>query len=372
VWFDVPEECRDELSETGNPWLLLIVPLAMSSGEDITLPFPVDSNLLENVQGMMRFWHSSYSDLKPARINTVQGSGHRRSMNRRGIYFSGGIDSTFSLLRHDKSLTGCGSGTVDDLIFVAGLDVPISDRAEVELTQKHLGRVAAAHDKNLIRIDTNLKQLDTPYRGNWLLFYGCALGAAGHLLDGRFGELIISAGHCYGERPLTGSHPITDPLLSSRQLRFVHDGASFTRVEKTEQIALAGDPLQSVRVCWESKRHDNCSRCGKCLLTMATLDLAGYRNRAECFDWSAYRIDDLRSLFLADDTQVIFFREVVEDARKRGRTDVEEVVTSALRTSLRARKIIGRVRRIPVIWRLESHIRRLLLPHIQSIRPTNR
>src|SRR3546814_21192122 len=57
-------------------------------------------------------------------------------------------------------------------------------------------------------------------------------------------------------------------LLSSRHLRFVHDGASFGRVEKTTAIAAAGDPLKLLRVCGESKRHDNCSRCSKCLRTM--------------------------------------------------------------------------------------------------------
>jgi hypothetical protein len=364
IWFDVPAECGCDLPETGDPWLVLMLPLAMSSGEDISLPSPIDPHLLENIQGMMRFWHAAYPKLTPVRIDAPVCTAHRRSGNRHGIYFSGGIDSTFSLSRHDKLATGCGSDIVDDLIFIAGLDIPISNTDEIEMAQERLSRIAAAHDKHLLRIGTNLRTPGTPYVTNWPLFYGCALGAIGHLLAGRFGEIIISSGLCYGDRPITGSHPITDPLLNSRQLRFVHDGASFTRVEKTQQIAAVTDLLGSVRVCWESKRHDNCSRCQKCLLTMVTLDLAGFRDRADCFDWSDYSVDKLRSMFVDSEIQAIFFHELLAEARKCGRTDIAGVVADILEASNRVRTITARIRRVPLLWRYDYQISHFLLHRI--------
>lgn len=361
IWFDVPTECGVELSERGDPWLILMLPIAMSSGEDILLPSPVDRRLLENIQGMMRFWHTSYPELKPVHVDAPGCAEQPRSGGRRGIFFSGGIDSTFSLLRHDRLAIGCGSGIVDDLIFIAGLDIPIAHTDEVEMAQERLERVAAAHSKHLLRIGTNLRTLDTPYNANWPLFYGCALGTVGHLLAGRFGEIIISAGLCYGDRPITGSHPITDTLLSSRQLRFVHDGASFTRVEKTQQIAALPGLLESVRVCWESKRHDNCSRCQKCLLTMVTLDLAGFRERADCFDWTGYSVDSLRSVFVDSEIQSIFFHELLEGARRHGRTDIADVVAEILEASSRIRTITANVRRVPLLWRYDYQISHFLM-----------
>ncbi len=361
IWFDVPGECSAELPETGDPWLILMLPLAMTSGEDILLPSPVDPHLLENIQGMMRFWHAAHPELMPVHIEAPLCTSHRRPGNKRGIYFSGGIDSTFSLSRHDKVATGCGSGIVDDLIFIAGLDIPISSTDEIEMAQGRLSRIAEAHGKHLLRIGTNLRTLDTPYNTNWILFYGCALGAIGHLLAGRFGEIIISAGLCYGDRPVTGSHPITDPLLNSRQLRFVHDGASFTRVEKTQQVAAVPDLLRSVRVCWESKRHDNCSRCQKCLLTMVTLDLAGVRDQADCFDWQDYSVDKLRSMFVDSEIQAIFFHELLAESRRRGRTDIADVVANILEASSRVRTITARIRRVPLLWRYDYQISHFLL-----------
>lgn len=338
-----------------------MLPFAVSSGEDIVLSLPVDPRLLENVRGLMRFWHAARPDLRPVHVDAPADTSSREPGHRLGMFFSGGIDSTFTLLRHDHVASGCGSGIVDDLIFVAGLDVPISNPAEVQLAEERLGRVAAAHGKNLIRIDTNLKQLDTPFLTDWLLFYGCALGAVGHLLPGRFAEIIISAGLCYGDGPITGSHPIAVPLLGSRQLRFVLDGASITRLEKTQQVAAAGDPLKSVRVCWESARHDNCSRCHKCLLTMVTLDLAGLRGKAECFDWSSYQVHDLRAFYLETDANVIFFREVLADAERRGRSDVVEVLSELLNSSRKTRTIVERIRKLPVLWRFDYQVKSALL-----------
>lgn len=360
VWFDVPEAYEAAISRTGNPWLVLMTPLALHGGEDITLPFPVDPLLLENVQAMMRFWARHFPELRPARVEAPVLQGAPAEGRKSALFFSGGVDSTFSLLRHDREAAGCGSGPVDDLVFVAGFDIPVGDTAEVELAKSYLGRVAGDHGKNLVALATNLRELDSPYLTRWILSYGCALGTVGHLLEGRYRELVISAAHGYADSPVTGSHPITDPLLSSRSLRFVHDGAAFGRLEKTQWIAAAGNALAALRVCWEGRRHDNCSRCRKCLLTMVALDLAGFRNRAPAFDWSAYSVDELGRQYVDTDVQVSFFREIQGDAERRGRQDVAEAAARALRCSLTARRIVDWIRRIPVLWRFDYQAERAL------------
>lgn len=360
-WFDVPAQYEAEISETGNPWLVLLTPLAVHSGEDIVLPYPVDPHLLENMQAMMRFWANRYPGLRPAHVKAPTLNGASRGGEKAGLFFSGGVDSTFSLLRHGKEAAGSGSQKVDDLIFVAGFDIPVDDTTEIELVKAYLGRVASARDKTFLPFATNLRQLDTPYATNWILSYGCALGTVAHLLEARYREVIISAAHTYPDSPVTGSHPITDPLLSSRNLRFVHDGAAFNRVEKTQQIAAAEGALDMLRVCWEAKRHDNCSHCRKCLLTMVTLDLAGFRDRASSFDWSAYSLDDLRHQFLDTDVQMTFFREVLADAQRRGRADIEDAVAHAIGCSLTTRRFIDWIRRIPVLWRFDYQIQQFLL-----------
>ncbi|MGB4766450.1 MAG: hypothetical protein WBH09_06025, partial [Rugosibacter sp.] len=53
LWVDVPEAYSENLSSSGNPWLLAMLPWAASLGEDIELSLPVDALLLENVQGIL-------------------------------------------------------------------------------------------------------------------------------------------------------------------------------------------------------------------------------------------------------------------------------------------------------------------------------
>ncbi|GIK99968.1 MAG: hypothetical protein BroJett029_41770 [Alphaproteobacteria bacterium] len=361
IWFDIPARYGDAISRAGNPWLVLMLPPAMAAGEDIALPLPVDPHLAENLRGRMHFWHAAFPELRPAGIDAPLLEDAAQPGARRAMFFSGGVDSTFTLLRHDRSAAGCGGGPVDDLLFVAGFGIPLADRAETELAGRHLARVAAAHGKELVQVFANLRGLDTAYRRNWLLFYGCALGALGHLLDRRYGEIVISAGLGYADRPVTGSHPVTDPLLGSRRLRFVQDGSSFTRLEKTRAIAEAGAPLAALRVCWEGRRHDNCSRCRKCLLTMATLDLLGFRGRAPSFDWSGYDPVALARVFVHSEVQDIFFGEVLAEAGRRGRADIAAPVAAALRRSRRARAVLARTSRLPFLWRFEHQIGRAFL-----------
>jgi hypothetical protein len=361
VWFEFPNECRDGVTESGNAWLVLMLPMALTTGENIELSLPVDPHLLENARGMMRFWHNRFPEFHPVEIHAPSAAGTAGPGARRALFFSGGIDSTFSLLRHDKTLAGCATGTVDDLIFIAGLDIRISDSREVDLAKQHLEQVATAHGKTLIAVDTNLRELDSAYNNNWLLFYGCALGTVGHLLDRRYREVICASEQSYANLNVTGSHPVSDSLLASRHLRFVHDGASFTRVEKTLAVGEAGAPLKLLRVCWESRRHDNCSRCSKCLRTMVTLDIAGYRDQARCFDWSDYRVDKLGGIFLYNRGQTLFFEEILAEAQRRGRQDVVDVVSRIIRLSVRTRAITDWVRHAPLLWRWEYHVRELLL-----------
>ncbi|MDP2811894.1 MAG: hypothetical protein Q8O34_17280, partial [Rhodocyclaceae bacterium] len=40
LWVDVPEAYAEALSDTGNPWLVAMLPMAASRGEAIQLPLP--------------------------------------------------------------------------------------------------------------------------------------------------------------------------------------------------------------------------------------------------------------------------------------------------------------------------------------------
>lgn len=371
-WFEVPDSYRNYVSESGNPWVVMMLPLAMAYGEAIEVPFPVDVHLVDNLLGLMQVWHAWYPGLSRVEIRAPRMEGGVRSARKRGLFFSGGIDSFFSLLRHYDGATGDAEGPVDDLINVGGFDVPITSAEELDTAQQVLDGVARQFDKRHVRVFTNLRTLETPYSLNWIGSHGCALAVVGHLLERAYGELIVASTHDYGHLERIGSHPMTDRLLGSRSMRVVHDGASFTRVQKTALVGRSDIALDSVRVCWESQKYSNCSRCRKCLITMVTLDLLGYKERAQTFDWSSYDVQGLRRLPLTSDSQAILFQGIVEEAQLLGRADIVEALNECLGNNRRQGRIEGTyrrrrqrieavVRRLPYLWRYEGQILKLLL-----------
>src|SRR3546814_6758271 len=108
VWVGVPETCRDSIAQSGDAWVTLMFPIAMAAGDDSSIAAPVDSLLLENLRGLMAVWHYWFPALREAGIEAPSAPPQPRVATRRGMFFSGGVYSFFTLLRHDKSATGGG------------------------------------------------------------------------------------------------------------------------------------------------------------------------------------------------------------------------------------------------------------------------
>ena len=75
-WFDVPESHADRLSRSGNPWLVMMLPMAMASGQAIEMPCPVDPHLVDNLNGLMQIWHAWSPRIDAGRDS---GAAHERS-----------------------------------------------------------------------------------------------------------------------------------------------------------------------------------------------------------------------------------------------------------------------------------------------------
>jgi hypothetical protein len=117
----------------------------------------------------------------------------------------------------------------------------------------------------------------------------------------------------------------------------VHDGASFTRIERTALVAQFEEALNVLHVCWQDHSLGNCSHCEKCLRTMAALDLLGAKDRARTFDWTLYSMNRLSRVSLS---WPYFFREIAEAAEKLGRNDVASAARASLSYSKRKRALL--------------------------------
>ena len=79
---------------------------------------------------------------------------------------------------------------------------------------------------------------------------------------------------------------MTDSYYSSRTMHIEQYGAEKRREEKFPLIAYHPLLRKHLRVCWENRSPSgNCSRCGKCLMTMVTLAKEGVLDQfSEVFD----------------------------------------------------------------------------------------
>lgn len=191
--------------------------------------------------------------------------------------FSGGVDSLHALIQYREEIT--------DLVFVHGWDIPLENqplRDEVA----SINRETAAHfGKNLIEIETNVREMLDPYVNWGLLGHGAALAAAAHLLPSSINRIRIPSSATRGPYIVPwGSHPDLDPLWSTESMEFVHGGAEVTRPEKLALISRHPFALQRLRVCWKNPDGAyNCGRCEKCLRTMISLIALGVLDRCPTF-----------------------------------------------------------------------------------------
>jgi hypothetical protein len=193
-----------------------------------------------------------------------------------GCFFSGGVDSFYSILKHAQEITA--------LIFVHGFDVRLSDTLLRSTVSTALRAAAAELKKPLIEIETDLREFSDSFL-NWELFHGAAFARVVLLLSGQFKKVYLPATYTYANLFPWGSHPLLDPLWSTERTAIIHDGCEASRVYKIACVAKNQTALRYLRVCWENREGKyNCGRCEKCLRTMISLQAAGVLDKCPTFD----------------------------------------------------------------------------------------
>lgn len=342
-WIEFPSLYHDEIATDGNSWLILMSAMAAINGEDVTVRFPVDPYLLENIKALRREWHAWNKRWKITQFDCPDLVPLQRAGQRTGMYFSGGVDSFYSLLRNDKEPNneGDATGCITDLITVWGFEISLAKAGEFARLEKHIKCVADQFNKNHLTAITNIRSFNDKFSRLWIpVGHAGTLGFIAYALQGRFREIVIASTMPYGTLKPYGSHSLTENLLSSKALRIVHDGAIADRTQKVRRVALSDEALKVLHVCLRkdegedgTSRHLNCSGCEKCVLTMAALDLAGQKGKGISFDWSNYSIESLGRQLIKRAPHLPFWRELSAMARAQSREDIADAITRAIRKS---------------------------------------
>jgi hypothetical protein len=337
-WFDVPRAHEAELSISGNPWVACLLPLVAHTGESLRVPLPVDRPLLSNAERIMRIWRSWYPQLTVASIETdaiecVPEARHPRV----GAFFSGGVDSFFTVVRSRDVAPPAERARIDDLITVWGFDIPL-DRGDAftRLRDRHQG-IARELGKQFIDVATNLRSTRWSTAQWSALAHGAGLASVALSLERRFHSVYVAGSGSYRTSRPWGSHAVTDPLFSSCGTAIVFDAAAYLRTEKIEHLARCPTVLRALRVCYELASDENCGICNKCQRTMVTLDLCGALDRSAPFPT---RRIDLQRFGRMDCSDFADFREL-QDIRalavETHRADVVEAVDRSVARTRRRR-----------------------------------
>lgn len=317
---------RGPLAAGADPFLPALLLPAMQAGEPLRIAGAVSPRLLAGaarIQDIFHVWNRRYRKVPVAAApETPQATGPAgRGV---GCFFSGGVDSFYSLLEHADEITA--------LVTVYGFDIPLAAGALRAQVATAVRAVARALGVALVEVETDLCAMAGAERVRWRLYQGGALASVALLLAPLFSRVIVPASHSYAQLFPWGTHPLVDPLWSTEEVELVHDGCEATRNEKVARVAGSPVALRWLRVCYENRDGAyNCGACEKCLRTMVALRAVGALDRCATFD----RPLDLAAVARMD-VEDVSARGFAEDnlrfVEARGG---DPALTAALRASLR-------------------------------------
>lgn len=265
-----------------QPGLEVALPLAilpaMRRGEPIHVEGAISETFLDGVKQVMEYYVSSFDGFTVVPISADAYYKAEPSVSsRKASFFSGGVDSFFSLLKGRDELT--------DIITIRGFDMSLKDQARWEKTRASAQAVADELNIKLHEVECNFGSIIKAY-GKWLEHgHGIALASVARSLAGLFGEVRIPSSDSIEDQVPWGSSIFSDPKYSDERLEVVHDACAANRVDKT--VYLGNEPLalKYLRVCPGSKHDElyNCCRCEKCLRTMVSLYAIGVLDSVSAF-----------------------------------------------------------------------------------------
>lgn len=321
VWYRISP---GPVAEGADAWLAAALVPAMKHGGPLRIDGVVSSKLLDAVPTIQEIFCAWSHDFQRIPIDTgVRPRPPAGSPRGVGCFFSGGVDSFYSFLKHREEITA--------LIFVHGFDIKLARSALRERVSRVITEVAAELGKPLIEVETNLRDFSDRDALWGQDYYGSALASVALLLSPRLRTVYVPASHSYRDLLPRGSHPMLDPLWSTEATQIMHDGCEAGRVEKVARVATCDQAMKALRVCWENRDEAyNCGRCEKCLRTMVSLHVVGAFARCRTFPrpLELWRVARIRT------TDAVVRGYVEENLRAIERAQAHSLLADALRDAL--------------------------------------
>jgi len=321
VWFRVTGAT---VSADSNAFLAATLIPAMKGAGALNLSGQVSPGLLSNSSTIQSIIHKWFPEFKKIPVTTggfedsVPPSGERGV----GCFFSAGVDSYYTLLKHQADIT--------HIIYVHGFDIWLHEEAFRFSVLNEIRRVAESFGKPLIFVETNIHEFSDQFTDWGLHYFGSALASVALLLAPQLRTVYVPSSCAYDELFPWGSHPLLDPMWSTESLQIVHDGSEASRTEKVTMIAQSEIALQTLRVCLD--RRDgayNCGHCEKCIRTMINLRLSGIPDDRASFN-RPLDLDAVSNFRFNNEHALVFARDNLRSAMLNGDEELAAALQQAI------------------------------------------
>lgn len=324
------------IATPGDAVLAALLPGALAVREDLWIDGAVSAGALaaarERVLPTLVRFHPGYDAIDVRAAETIGEASLLPPADGAALSFSGGLDSSHSLLRHRERLT--------HLVFAHGLDIGLQWTRVREQVRAQVEATARRFDLELLEVATRIRtrlyreiqdraRARSDQRVRFVLEWslGCLMVAFGQLLSRTAGRVIVAGSWDEQYTRATGSHPDIEPAWSTPHLAVELDGIGTTRMDKALYLA-EHDPelLRGLRICQaRPPRPDNCGRCPKCLRLRMELRVAGIPFELQPFDEPSSDHELRRSFVTVDG---YFWPEILRRAEASG--DREAVRTAEI------------------------------------------
>ena len=173
IWLCYPPEYYEHLSRSADPWIAMFLWPAMKLGQDLHVEAPASSLLLRSTRTLMDIMHCWNASFRPVAVTSCGTAQDRAGGSAVAGFFSGGVDSFYTALKHTSAQTSAES-RITHLISVKGLDVKVGDDALWTRVTDHLRESAAELGCSWTECATNVREVVTDGLIPWSMYYGGA------------------------------------------------------------------------------------------------------------------------------------------------------------------------------------------------------
>ncbi len=248
-------------------WISL--PIAMSKGMDLLVIGKGSLETKNNAERLSDIW-SSWLPEKYAMVS-VNFSEQRMldrnvNLNKRALMcFSGGVDSTYSLINYDFN------GYKPDLLTLQGMDYPVDDDVKFHESIRKTSTLVEDIVNDRIFVSSNAYDIYRQYKIKTSHSYIFLLSTVANYLSEDYSYWILAADHAWYQQfeafPY-GSTFATNRYFDTGDFKLITHGEDVTRSEKLFSIFTNENALKSISFCKNKIiRPENCGVCPKCLRT---------------------------------------------------------------------------------------------------------